>query len=77
MTQEQIRSEVNNIIESLKKDDFDNEAINWADLKVNEVKTEINVIIDEADPDSYNFRSTIENLFLQKFGIEINVITEW
>ena len=77
MTNEEIKNAVDEIIESLDKKDYEHEAINWADLKVNEVQQKAIVTIDEASPDSYSLIQDIEDIFFNKYGIDIKVITEW
>ena len=77
MTDKEIKNAVDDIINNLDKKDFEHEAINWTDLKVNEVSREITVCIDEAAPECRSFRNAIEEIFYQKYGIAITVITEW
>lgn len=77
MTNEEIKNAVDEIIDNLDKKDYEDEAINWADLKVNEVEQKTLVTIDEASPDAYSLAQKIEEIFFNKYGIDIEVITEW
>jgi len=90
MQGQEIADKVNKIISSLKRKKdkgYRYEAINWGDLRVVEVSiiqeiypeadTRIEVLIEEAAPESRNFCENIMSIALEKHGLEINVRTEW
>lgn len=87
MTGKEIYKAVDEIINSFKQEDFSNCAINWADIGAKEVKkvevlypypeTNIEVLVEEASPDNYEFCKTIQDKFAQKYGFAIQVNTEW
>jgi len=59
--------------------DLNEEAINWGHLKCYDVeKGEDRYIawVNEADPTAYNFQRYLEG-WLQKWGWNVKVITEW
>lgn len=91
MTGQEIADIVNKIISGLRRKrstHYKNEAINWGDIRVVEVtqvhelypdnhNMRIEVLIEEAAPESMNFSGDIANIALEKYGLEISVRTEW
>ena len=90
---EEVKIEVNKIIKSLyrkdgkvssrklKKHGFNDEAINWGDLGVSEVRQNNNegnyiVLIDEAAPHCPDFQAYIHNEMYKK-GFRVEISTEW
>lgn len=65
--------------------EFDNEAVNWADLccaevlKAEDIKGAIIwlIFIEEADPSAILLQSYIEKYIFKELGIPVVVNTEW
>jgi len=91
MTGQEIADIVNKIISGLKRKrstHYKHEAINWGDIRVIEVKItqeiypemgtpQYEVIISEAAPESVHFCIGVADIAYKKYGINIDVRTEW
>lgn len=91
MTYQEIADNVNRIIAEIPRQErLKMGAINWGDLGVcfirecrdvwpepPDEKPFIEVTIDEADPNNYEFCSYIYDRMLLEFGVALDIKTEW
>jgi len=71
---------VNQDLAQLKPEDFEGEAINWADLKCDEVTIsgdEAYIWISELSPECSKLPAFIETRMSQDTGMQCTVICEW
>jgi len=83
MTEQKVIAAANVILADLTMLDFQDEAINWADLRCVEARQYAGkdgawtITVEEADPGAQSFCREIENRLFQCYRIRADVHTEW
>jgi hypothetical protein len=90
MNGKEIADAVNEIIKNLDhhSEALKNQAVNWASVYCNlvqectelypdEGEKSIEVYIDECAPEAWKFKEAVYNAFKEKYGFDIDIISEW